>query len=60
MRTDDPIMDFYRYDDEAEAWRRSRPICALCGEYIQDEYAVHLDGDWICMNCIEEKKERIE
>ena len=60
MRTDDPIMDFYRHDDEAEAWRRSRPVCSLCGEHIQETHALRLDGEWICERCIRENTEEIE
>ena len=28
------------------------PVCADCLEHIQDEFAYHINGDWICKDCI--------
>lgn len=50
------IPDIYdqwrRHDADAERWRQARPVCADCGEEIQDETAFCIDGDLICESCI--------
>ena len=28
------------------------PVCADCGEHIQDERAYYINSEWICMNCM--------
>lgn len=54
MRTDDPIYDFGRHEEQAERWLRTRPICCECGTYIQDEECYEFDGRLICSACLEE------
>ncbi len=46
--------DLARKEAEDERWLRSRPVCAWCGEPIQDEYCYEIDGDLICERCIED------
>jgi len=49
--------DFFReHEAQEEAWLSKRPICAKCGEPIQDEYAYDLydDGDLVCEDCKDE------
>lgn len=46
--------DLARKEAEDERWLRSRPVCAWCGEPIQDEYAYEIDGELICERCIED------
>lgn len=46
--------DFFREHEAKEAaWLAKRPVCALCGEPIQDEYAWELedDGELYCEEC---------
>ena len=54
--TDDPIMDFLNYDEEQTRWLESLPICAECGEHIQQEIAVCINGEWYCDECLEDMK----
>ena len=39
---------------EEERWLKSRPVCAWCGEPIQDEYCYEINGDLVCGRCIED------
>ena len=50
--TDDPLRDFSRKCEEEEEWLKSLPVCAECGEPIQQEDAVYLNGEWYCDDCI--------
>jgi len=51
--TDDPIMDFHRWDAEQQSQIDQLPECADCGEVIQDETAFYINGEWICEDCID-------
>lgn len=51
--TDDPVLDFARHDAEQEAWLQRRPVCADCGDHIQDEEAYYINGEWVCMDCMD-------
>lgn len=51
--SDDPVSDFARHDAEQEAWLLKRPVCADCGEHIQDEEAYYINGEWVCMDCMD-------
>ena len=53
MITDDPIRDAMERDAEFERWLKTRPVCTYCGEPIQEESAVCIDGEWICDECLE-------
>lgn len=48
------------HDSEQERRLARRPKCSVCGEYIQDESAVHIGNYWICDDCIENNREYIE
>lgn len=48
----DPLDDFHRHDAEQEEELNSLPRCSRCGEPIQQEMAVFLDGEWICDDCL--------
>ena len=55
ITTDDPVRDAAIRDAEHDAWLRSRPVCVICGERIQEEHALHLGGDeWMCERCVRE------
>lgn len=60
MRTDDPIRDSMARDAEYELWLSDRPICQCCGEHIQDESAVYLDGKWYCDKCLKDNRRYID
>jgi len=58
--TDDPIADFNRYDAEQQARLKKLPICARCGEHIQQDKAVCIHGvEFYCDECLDELRERI-
>jgi formylmethanofuran dehydrogenase subunit E len=45
--------DLYdKYDREMERLRRQLPECCHCGEPIQQERAVRIDGNWYCDDCL--------
>lgn len=50
----EPYEDFLRKEAEEARWLKTRPVCAWCGEPIQDEYAYEIDGEWVCGDCIED------
>lgn len=58
--TDDPVADFDKWDAEREKWREQLPCCEECGEHIQQEDAVLLDGKWYCDCCLKEARTEIE
>lgn len=55
MYTDDPVMDAYERDSEAEEWLQSLPECEFCGRPIQDEYLWEIGEDVFCDKCMKEK-----
>ena len=58
--TDDPVMDFARHDAEQQAKTDKLPECAECGEKIQDEEAYYINGEWICLNCMDSYKREVQ
>lgn len=42
--SDDPVRDFDRHDAEQTSWLNSLPKCEHCGEPIQDEDYIELEG----------------
>ena len=51
--SDDPLLDFERWDREQTKLLDELPVCADCEEPIQDETAYYINGDWICDDCME-------
>jgi formylmethanofuran dehydrogenase subunit E len=51
--TDDPVLDFERWDAEREARLEQYPTCGDCEEHIQDETAFYINGEWICEDCMD-------
>lgn len=49
---DDNYSLWQRKEAEAERWLLKRPVCADCGEHIQDEDAYYINGDFICSDCM--------
>lgn len=56
--TDDPIRDAERYMEMMDMKLESYPICAECGEHIQDEECYEIDGKLICEQCLKENYRR--
>lgn len=52
MYSADPIKDFEHYDTQQARWLARRPVCAVCGEHIQEDLALRLWGEWICGSCV--------
>jgi hypothetical protein len=52
-RTDDPLADFDRYEQDREAEAEKCPECAYCGEKIFDAFAFYIDGEWYHKDCLE-------
>lgn len=50
--TDDPIMDAERYIAEQDAELDKLPRCCDCDEPIQQEYAVYINDEYICDECL--------
>lgn len=48
------------HDIEMERRRMRLPECACCGEHIQQEDAVCINGDWYCDSCLDEMRFMIE
>ncbi len=53
FRTDDPVADFHRYDREQDRRLKLLPTCERCGDAIQQEKAVCINGFWFCDECLE-------
>lgn len=51
--TDNPLFDFDCYDREQQKRLDRLPVCADCGEAIQDELAYCINGEWICEHCMD-------
>ena len=59
MYSDDPVRDFERHDRE-QARRLARlPLCQICGEPIQQEFAVRINYAWFCDRCLDEAREAV-
>lgn len=52
--TDNPIADFLSRDRELERLLKRLPVCAECGEPIQDDECYEFDGKVICPECLED------
>lgn len=57
--TDDPIADFNRWDDERQSALERLPKCHQCGEHIQQESAVKINGVFYCDECLNDMREWI-
>jgi late competence protein required for DNA uptake (superfamily II DNA/RNA helicase) len=59
FRTDDPVADFVRHDWKQAKWLERLPTCERCGNRIEQEWAVCIDGVWYCDDCIEAYKREV-
>lgn len=58
--TDDPVADFLRYDAELQARLDKLPKCENCGQPIQQDSAVQIDGCFYCDECIDDMRVSID
>lgn len=58
--TDDPLMDFDRWQTDQERWLSERPQCDDCGEHIQSETAFYINDCWICEDCIDSYRREVQ
>lgn len=54
MYSDDPSADYDAYDAKCAKRLEERPVCAFCGEHIQDDFLYEIDGDLVCEECLNE------
>lgn len=57
--TDDPLMDYSRYEADQERQLEQLPVCEDCGEHIQDETAFYINGEWICESCMDSYRREV-
>ena len=58
MYTDDPIADFYSHDAEMQRSLEKCPICSECGEYVQDDTYYDINGEVVCIECLNDNYKR--
>ena len=51
--TGDPLADFDRWDAEQQRKMDKLPVCADCGEPVQDDYYYLINDEVICPNCLD-------
>ena len=54
-RTDDPVSDFNRHEQEVEDALSLLPVCEICGERIEDDYLYEINDELICERCLNEE-----
>lgn len=59
-RSNNLAHDVDQYLASEDRWLRSHPVCACCGDHIQQETAVKIDGAWYCDECLESLREETE
>lgn len=50
----DPHRDADRHMAAQESWLENLPECAQCGHHIQDEECYEFDGEYVCVDCVQE------
>lgn len=58
LKVDVMYHDFLEDDAQKEKWLSKRPVCAYCGEHIQDESAIYFDdmNEWMCDECADDRR----
>lgn len=51
--TDDPLLDFDRWDGAQSKRLKQLPVCADCGEAVQDDHYYLINDSVICPDCME-------
>jgi formylmethanofuran dehydrogenase subunit E len=57
--SDDPVADFERHDREQARRLAKLPTCQRCGDAIQQERAVCIEGFWYCDDCLEKYRREV-
>lgn len=52
----DPVWDWEQKCKADDERLKDLPVCDLCGEPIQQDDAVCIDGKWYCDNCLREER----
>lgn len=52
MRTDNPDLDFARFDHQRERELNRCPVCSECGHHIQEEYIFEVGSETFCEQCM--------
>ena len=52
VRTEDPVADFLRHDEEQNRWLEQLPVCEYCQDEIQDDYYFEINESAVCENCL--------
>ncbi len=42
------------HDNDHEEWLQRRPVCACCGEHIQEDYVSQIGGEYYGDGCLED------
>ena len=59
--SDDPLLDFARYDAEQQRELDRLPVCVECDEPIQDDVYFEINGECLCERClIENHRKAVE
>lgn len=58
--SDDPVKDFDQWDQEQQRKLERLPACRACGEHIQQENAVRLEGYYYCDACLDDMRISID
>lgn len=53
MYTDDPLLDFDRWDRTQSKRLKQLPVCADCGDAVQDDHYYLINDVVICPACME-------
>ena len=51
--TDDPLADFDRWDRAQNEAAKKLPVCADCGDAVQDDHFYLINDAVICPDCME-------
>lgn len=57
--TDNPAADFERYDAEQEEKLSKLPTCTECGDPIQQDDALYINGGFICDECLADLRREV-
>ena len=57
-RTDDPVADAASWDRYQQAQLKRLPICAYCGEPIQDDKCYLINDELVCPECLVREHEK--
>lgn len=57
--SNDPVRDWNKKCIDEYDHIKDLPVCANCGEHIQQESAVKIGGKWYCDACLDDAREWI-